>query len=372
MVRRDFLVGALAATAATGPAAAQTASAPAPPAPPAPPLPLSEVVARFASENNFSGTVLVERGGKLLHHQAYGLADRAFQIPAALDTRYHVASITKLFTAVLVLQRVEAGELTLDMTIRDALPAYVGEGAGKVTVRQLLNHTSGIQNMDNLPSFEAAQKAGIPTYQLPHASDALLAAYASGTLVAEPGKAFDYNNADYVILGKIVERAAGAPYDGVLRERILGPLGMADSGMMLQQEITPRLAPTYFKDGDKPLINDLPVYIENWYAAGGMTSTTGDLLTFAHALYGGKLLKPASLAALLTPGLDDYGFGQWVFDLKVDGVPHRVAQRPGRIMGANTTLLRFLNDDLTVIILSNTNQTDIDAFSFKIGRTVLG
>lgn len=368
MHRRDFLVAAL-TTAAAGPALAQ--AGPAPASPTSPPTPLPDVIAGYAAENSFSGSVLVQQGGQQLYHRAFGLADRALAVPASTGTRYRIASITKLFTAVLVMRQVEAGKVTLDTTIKTALPAWTGEGAGKVTIRHLLTHTSGIQNMDNLPSFEAAQKEGIPSYQLPHTSDELLARYASGKQVAEPGKVFDYNNADYVILGKIIERAAGAPYDQVLAREITGPLGMARTGLQRQQDITPGLASTYYRDGDKPLINDLPVYIENWYAAGGMSSTTTDLLAFSNALHGGRLLRPDSLKALLTPGLDDYGFGQWVFDLKVKGAPHRVAQRPGRIMGANATLLRFLDDDLTVIILSNTNQTDIDAFSFKIGRAAL-
>lgn len=363
MDRRHFMAGATLALSA-GPAAAAGKPTPAPP--------LAATVSAFARDKGFNGTVLVERRGAVLHHRGYGLADRAFAVPCARDTRYRIASITKLFTAAMVMQLVDEGRLTLDTTVREVLPGWKGEGAGVIRVRQLLNHTSGLANMDNLPSFAAAQASGIPAYQLPHTSDDLLALYASGKQVAEPGKAFDYNNADYVVLGKMIEARDGATYDASLARRITGPLALADTGLVHQQDIAPRLAATYYKDGDKPLINDLPVYMENWYAAGGMASTTSDLARFAAALYGGRLVKAASLKAMLTPGLDDYGFGQWAFDLKVKGVPHRVAQRPGRIMGANASLLRFLDDDVTVVILANTNVTDIDAMSFAIGRVVVG
>lgn len=183
----------------------------------------------------------------------------------------------------------------------------------------------------------------------------------------EPGSGFEYNNADYVILGKIVETADGTSWEQVLDRRILAPLGLRYTGLLRQERILPGLAATYYRDGDKPLINDMPVYMQNWYAAGGMYSQTGDLLIFASALYGGRLIGAEQLAAMLTPGLDDYGFGLWIASLKVGAARHRFAQRPGSIMGANTTLLHRL----TIVILGNTNIADIDAFGFDIARRML-
>lgn len=361
MHRRQFLAaGGLSLAAAPATAGSR-----------APGSKLGAIVAEHAAKSGFSGTVLVEHRGQVLLHQGFGLADRAHAVPCRRDTRYRVASITKLFTSVMVMRLVEQSRLGLDDTIGARLPAYKGEGRDRVRIRQLLNHTSGIANPDSaIGNFEQAQREGIPAFQLPHSSDQLLDLYASGKLVKEPGAAFDYNNADYILLGKIIERVTGLAYDRALRQ-MLAPLGMRSTGLLFQKDITPDLASTYFKTPEGALINDLPVYPENWYAAGGACSTTADVLTFARALYGGRLLAPESLRQLLAPGLDDYGFGLWIFDLKVEGVPHRVAQRPGRIMGANAALLRFLNDDLTVVILANTNITDTDELSFKIGRAVL-
>jgi CubicO group peptidase (beta-lactamase class C family) len=142
--------------------------------------------------------------------------------------------------------------------------------------------------------------------------------------------------------------------------------------MLHQQDIVSNLASTYFLRGDtKQFINDIPVYMENWYAAGGMYSTTSDLLKFANALYGYKLLKRETLNLMLKPGLDQYGYGLWIFSLKSGGKQYRVAQRPGGIMGANGVVLRFVDKDLTIILLSNTNMTDVDAFSFLIGRALI-
>lgn len=141
--------------------------------------------------------------------------------------------------------------------------------------------------------------------------------------------------------------------------------------MASSARIVPRLARTYFKEGALPLTPDMPVYDENWYAAGGLYSTADDLLAFANALYSGQLLSGVSLRRLVTPGLDNYGFGQWVSTLKIDGRDHPFAQRPGRIMGTNTLLLRMLDDDVTIVILGNTNLVDTDKLGLGLARRVL-
>lgn len=301
-----------------------------------------------------------------------GLADRAFAVRSEPETAYRIASITKLFTAVLVMRLVAAGRVNLDAPIATYLAAYKGPGAGRVTIRQLLNHTSGIENFDkSLTSFAEAARTGMSAYQIPHSPQELMDRFASGPLVHEPGTTFDYNNADYVILGQIIEALEGLPYERVVSRDILVPLNMTMTGLAEQQRIIPRLAPTYYKDEDSPLVNDMPTYGQNWYAAGGMYSTVDDLEVFAAGLYEGRLLPTEAVEVLLTPGLDEYGFGQWVSELDVNGRKHRFAQRPGRIMGANTLLLRMLDDDLTIVILANTNLVDTDKLGFQIARQVL-
>jgi CubicO group peptidase (beta-lactamase class C family) len=333
---------------------------------------LETTIRDYARENNFNGTILIQHKDKKIYHQSFGVADRSFNIPVNNDTKFKIASITKSFTAVLILQLYEQGKLDLHATIKTYLPGYTGEGAERVTIHNLLNHTSGIQNFDTIKSYQEAVRNGMEVYQLPHTTAELLTKYCSGKLVNEVGKVFDYNNADYIILGKIIEKITAKTFEQALKERILDPLGMTESGMLYQQDIIKNLANTYFETGEtKPLINDLPVYIENWYAAGGMYSTTADLLKFSNALYGSKLLKPQTLNLMLKPGLDNYGYGLWIASIEIRGKQYRVAHRPGRIMGANVVLLCYLNEDLTIIILSNTNATDIDAFSFLIGRALI-
>ena len=327
----------------------------------------------YAKEHDFNGSILIQKDGEIRYARSFGLANIPFQVPNTLQTKYRIASITKLFTSVLILQLHEQGRIDLNGTIGTYLPDYAGEGAAKVTVHQLLNHTSGIANFDTVKDMETALKSGIPVYQLPRTSDELLETFSSGKLVNPPGQVFDYNNADYIVLGKIVERLHGKSYEQVLEEKILQPLKLENTGMLHQGDVLAGLADTYFFRPDlKALVNDLPVYPENWYAAGGMYSTVDDLLAFSNALFGGKLLEKESLALMFTPGLDDYGYGLWSYDMKIDDRKHRVVKRPGQIMGAQTQLFRFLDDGVTIIILSNTGTTDLDEFVAEIGKKVVG
>lgn len=355
--RFRFAVAAVALLLAVAPAAAR---APAPA--------LAQSIASFARAHDFSGTIMVRARGRTLFSRSFGLADRAFAVPAAADTRFRIASITKLFTAILILQLAQEERLDLDAPLRAALPDFPGEGGDRITIHQLLNHTSGLAQWDNVSSYQEAFANGVAQYQQPLTSEALLRRCCSAALARAPGSAFAYNNADYFVLGRIVERLTGKSFEAALAERILQPLRLDDTGMARWDAATPRLAPTYFyRDDTGALVSDMPVYWENWYAAGGMYSTAPDLARFADALYGGRLLRPDLLARLLRAGLDDYGYGLWSYSFTRNGRAHRVAKRPGSIMGANAVLYRLLDDEVTIVLLANTNRTDLDVFAQRIG-----
>ncbi|HEU4882028.1 MAG TPA: serine hydrolase domain-containing protein [Longimicrobium sp.] len=334
---------------------------------------LDSMIHAYAREHDFSGTILVARSGQALYRGSFGVAERAFGTPADDSTRYRVASITKLFTSVLVLQLHQEGRLDVNATIGTYLPDYPGQGADRVTLHQLLNHTSGLENFDREQSFQEAVENGLERYQKPHTTDALLARCCSGPLAGEPGAAFNYNNADYIVLGKVIERVTGKPYTQVLEERILRPLGLRETGMMRYNTILPRLASTYFYPDDTGKgIPDLPVYWENWYAAGGMYSTAPDLLVFADALFGGdRLLGEDARRRLLAPALDEYGYGLWSYSFERGGRRYRVAKRPGSIMGSNAVLYRLLDLDATIILLANTNRADLDQFAQRIANVLV-
>jgi CubicO group peptidase (beta-lactamase class C family) len=115
----------------------------------------------------------------------------------------------------------------------------------------------------------------------------------------------------------------------------------------------------------------MPVYYENWWAAAGMYSSADDLRRFADALFGGRLLKPATLERMLRPGLDDYGYGLWSYRVVRGGHSHRVAKRPGRIMGANAVLYRLLDRPATIVLVANSNRTDLDILAQHIADLLM-
>ena len=330
--------------------------------------PVEEFVEAYAKQHEFHGVVAIGRGGKRTYAKGFGWANLAFKVPSTVEGKYKIASITKLFTSTLILQLRDRGKLGLDKTIKVYLPSYAGPAGDKVTVQELLDHTSGIDNMDKVKSAAEAIRDGLPAYQTPWTTDQLLAKFCSGPLVHAPGTKFDYNNADYVILGKIIEQVYGKPYEQVVKEQILDPLHMVDTGMAHADVVIPGLADTYFMTEDHRLMPDLPVYPEYWYAAGGMYSTAQDLLTFANALFSNKLISAASLALMIKPGLDDYGFGAWTYDATIGGKKYHIVKRPGQIMGAQGQFYHFMAPDLTIIILSNVGNTDLDELVAQIGK----
>ncbi|MBV7531367.1 serine hydrolase [Chitinophaga sp. sic0106] len=322
----------------------------------------------ITEKGHFNGTILLENEFSPVYRKSFGLANMAFNIPNTANTKYKIASITKAFTAVLVLQLYERGLIRLDTSISTYLPDYKGPAARQVTIRQLLNMTSGMKNMDAGITLESVLKNGMPQYQLPHSNREMLTLYASDSLLRSPGRQFDYNNADYIVLGQLIEAVTRKTFEEQLHSAILQPLGMQESGMASQEKIIDNLADTYFYREDlKSLVNDLPAYINNWYAAGAMYSTVNDIAKFSNALFSGKLLQPATMEQMFHSGLDEYGLGVWVYKkYAINGHDYTIIKRPGSIMGAQAMLFHVLEAKTTIIILSNTANVDMDQFAARI------
>ena len=329
-------------------------------------------VDEYANAHHYSGSILIQWHDKSRLARSYGLASVPFRVPNTQQTRYKIASVTKLFTSVLVLQLYEQHKLDLNQPIKTYLPDYPGDAGGTITIEQLLHHTSGLPSFDAITDQASALRDGIPVYQLPHTSDQLMAQFSRRPPTDVPGKAFHYNNADYVVLGKIIERMYHQPYEQVVQERILDPLHMTDSGVLHHGDIVDRLADTYwYPDDRKVLSRDLPVYPENWYAAGAMYATTDDLMKFADALFGYRLIASDALKKMIEPGLDEYGDGMWSYTITANGVPHAVIKRPGLIMGAQAQFFHVMDQDITIIMLGNTNVVDSDAFVEAIAKRAI-
>lgn len=328
---------------------------------------LKSFINSYVTKNGFDGTILVQQDSAIIYQESFGIADRRFNIPITRETIYNIASITKAFTAVLILQLVEEGKLELNKPFKTYLPEYPDQVSLKVTLHQLLNHNSGIVLIDTVSSVDNAMKYGLGIFQVPHTSDQILRSFWDKPLANEPGTKFNYNNADYIILGKIIEKIYHKTYEEVLYEKILRPLDMHNSGVMHEKDIIKNLASTYFKDNNSAIfINSIPMFRENWYAAGAMYCSPLDLLKFSNALYGLKLINKRSLDLMLTPGLDNYGYGVWINGKSEE----RRMERYGQIMGINAVWMKFLNNSTTIIILSNTNVANLGELALKIKMNV--
>jgi D-alanyl-D-alanine carboxypeptidase len=335
--------------------------------------PIPVIAKEYAKAHNFSGTLLVARNGTVLDRESFGLANQPFAVQNSPDTRYRVASITKAFTAVLTLQLVQEGKLRLSDTVTTYLPDFSGEGGNAITLHDLLHHTSGLPNPDRATrTYEEALQKGLPQYEAPQTPSSFVKRFCTGKLTNPVGSAFDYNNCDFIVLGEIISRITGMSYEQALKTKLLSPLHMESSGLAHEADILPRLANTYFRPGaSQPLRSDFAMYPENMSAAGAMYSTVDDLSVFGSALFSGQLLDEKSLDEMMTPGLDNYGDGIWVQRYEIAGRKRRAFERYGTSMGANALLTIFPEDGLAIILLSNTNETDLGEFRLAIARAAI-
>ncbi|GAA4203792.1 hypothetical protein GCM10022289_20620 [Pedobacter jeongneungensis] len=323
----------------------------------------------YANHHQFNGTILIKKDAKIIYHQSFGVAERSFNLPVKNDTKYQICSITKTFTAVLILQLMEQGKIDLDKKINTYLPSYKGESGSKVSIRQLLNHTSGMKNTDTA-SDANFMRYGIGFYHRPYTLEEIVDNFCSNPLINEPGEKFDYNNGEYMILGRILEIIYKKPFEQILEEQILIPLHMNNSGIINHYKLIPNLATAYYKGKDFKLIPNIPIYVEDFSSAGAMYSCTADLIKFNDALFSYQLIKQQTLNQLLTPGLDDYGYSVWIRDYKGSNQKYKRMERYGRIQGANCVWFHYLNHNVSIIILSNTNLTDLGDFASKLGKIV--
>lgn len=305
-------------------------------------------------------SVAIVRNGKVAYAKGFGLADMQNDVKARPDTVYRIGSVTKQFTATMIMQLVQEGKLALDDPMRKHLPD-LPEAWDKVTVRHLLNHTSGIPSYTGLPDMMAK------TVRQPVAPRGIVATVEKMPLEFEPGSQWRYNNSAYEILGLLIEKYDGRPFEKSLQERILKPLGMDQTYFTSQSTIVKRRAQGYSPRGRAVFNAD---FLDmSWpYAAGSMESTVLDLAKWDAALYGDRILPQSVLRQMwtrtrLTTGKEqDYGFGWDVKD--VNG--NRVIAHNGGIHGFISNIRRVPEKGLTVVVLTNSDGSDCDGITTRL------
>lgn len=253
-------------------------------------------VTAIASAANLAGEIAIADQTGPVTDRTIGLADRGMQQAHRPGARWLWASVTKQLTAVLVMQQVEAGTLSLDGTIHHYLPDFAGATGDTVTLRQLLQHLSGLPNPDGTP----AAAGDVPTFYTDTgagiANTPRALGFCSGAPTASPGTGFSYNNCDYLVLGAILERVTGKPYARLVADRIAKPLRLRSLRVARHGVLRGgSAAATGYTAGGKPYP---AINVATFGAAGALTGTARDLIKFDRALAGGKLLTPESRVLL--------------------------------------------------------------------------
>jgi CubicO group peptidase (beta-lactamase class C family) len=332
---------------------------------------LAEHVDRIAHEV-LSGpaagmSVAVARDGRTILARGYGLANVEDSVAVTPGTVFHIDSISKNILAGAVLQLVEEGKLSLDDDVRKYVPEAPTQGH-RVTVRQLLNHTSGIYSYTSLPNSDDNERLDLTHEQL-------LASIKGKPFDFEPGTRWRYDNSGFYLAGMVVERVTKQEYGAYIREHLFKPLGMTTASLCNARMIVPHLATGYAaEDG---VLTRAPFI--SWslaWAPGSVCATATDLLTWQAALDSGHVLRPETLALMRTPTTVadgtkiDYGFGTRLGAL--DG--HRIVGHTGSGGGFRSALLSFPDDHLTIAVLMNMDNPSQSplAVAAQIARKALG
>jgi CubicO group peptidase (beta-lactamase class C family) len=327
---------------------------------------IAQVMQSHGTAGEFSGSVLVARDGRILYQHAFGYANIEWKIPNDLQTKFEIGSMTKQFTALLVLQFVNEGKIELDGHLSDYLPYYRKDTGNRVTIRELLSHTSGIPNFISAPGFLDGP-ASRTTYTVTDFAQK----YCGGDLEFEPGTRFHYSNSGYFLLGAVLEQVSGISYEQLLKDRIFKPVGMNDSGYAHSETIIAHRASGYERSSNG-LQNARFYDMSIPFAAGALYSTVGDLLLWDQALYGERLL-PANLRDLLfKPNLENYGFGWGILVPKPDS-PQRgetVLMHGGAIFGFQSVIERIPKEKELIVLLDNMDSPKLLEIALEIRRVL--
>ncbi|MEM6264141.1 MAG: serine hydrolase domain-containing protein [Bacteroidota bacterium] len=311
---------------------------------------ISKIVQMSVDQNMFEGTVLIAEKGEIVYHQAFGHKDAKQEQPIGIDTHFGIASITKMITAMVVLQLVEEGKFKLTDNLAELLPEYDIPKAKKITLHHLLLHISGLPNEPDALYQQVLAPKEVATQTLASSTNRL-------------GK-FNYANIDYILLGLIIEKVDGKPWHESVKERILVKTDMQQTGFLAKGDYPENFAFTFSIDGEQKRQSDPLFHIENFYAAGCMYATAADLLKLDQAMYTEELISEASRELMFTsyPEYNYTGYSVWTYSYPFAASKPRIMERRGGILGSNSVMVRMLDTNQTIIILSNNDQFNPDSF----------
>jgi D-alanyl-D-alanine carboxypeptidase len=322
---------------------------------------------RAAAADEFSGAVLLARNDQILFSKAYGLANKDTKTPNAVDTKFNIGSMSKMFTAVAVAQLAERGKLSFTDTVGKLVPSYPNKDvAAKVTVHHLLTHTSGLGNYQNDTYFSNLEKMRTVADLLP--------LFVDEPLDFEPGTSWQYSNSGYVVLGLIIEKLSGRDYFEYVKENIFKPAGMVNTDSYEIDKGVPNLALGYTKTrSDASGARQRNRRPAKGSPAGGGYSTVEDMLKFSLALRGNKLLSQKYTELVMKGQVETTGprgsYGYGFRNRMVDG--RHIVGHSGGAPGIGANFDMFPEAGYTAVVLTNYDQPAMSAVVTKL-REVVG
>jgi CubicO group peptidase (beta-lactamase class C family) len=302
---------------------------------------INEVLKAYTKQNSFNGTVLVARQGIVLLDKGYGYKNIQAKTLNDSNTIYQIGSLTKQFTAIIILQFQEQ----LKLSVSDPLSKYIPDypNGDRITIEHLLTHTSGIVNYTKDELFMANNAIN------PISIEDLIRRFKNLPLEFTPGEKYSYSNSGYILLGYIIQKISGKSYFEVVKENIFQPLGMNHSGFDFKALKNSDKATGYLRLTQK--INKPAPTVDSTvsFSAGGIYTTVGDLYKWDRALYTEKIISSASLQKAFTPYKANYGYG-WVIDSTFG---KKVLMHEGGIFGFVSFIGRIPADEICIILLDN-------------------
>jgi CubicO group peptidase (beta-lactamase class C family) len=315
---------------------------------------LSAMMQAYHNYNMFDGAVLVAENGKIIYKDAFGLANREWNITNRTDTKFMIGSVSKPLTATLVLIQVQKGLLALDKTIEDYLPEFKNKPAAAVTIRQLLSHTSGIPNYDIIKDF-------FPRISRQNFTrEDYIKIFIDSALAFKPGTHYAYSSWGYFTLGYIMERVTNKTYAQLMAGDIFKKIGMSNSGSYYHTQIVPNRATGYDYSFGGYTSSDFRDQ-SNTMGTGDLYSTVEDLFKFHLALSNNSLLNAALMEQMFTPGIElaQYGYGWFNRQFKYTATDSAMSNfHLGMTDGFISFIRRIPATNSVVVILCNSSPTD--------------
>jgi CubicO group peptidase (beta-lactamase class C family) len=314
---------------------------------------IDELVRTYVKRGKFNGSVLVAENGEVIYKNGFGHANMEWDIPNQPDTKFRLASVSKQFTSMLIMQLVAEGKIDLNVPISTYLPDYPKKNAEIITVHHLLSHTSGIPSYTSFDNYRDIMRNPIGV-------DKLIQLFADSALEFTPGERFSYSNSGYALLGKIIEKVSGKTYEEMAQEKIFTPLGMTNSGYDNNDPVIKNRAAGYYKRAGA-FVNADFIDMSVPYSAGALYSTVEDLFLWDQALYTEKLLPKEYLDLLFKEHIaawdNFYGYGWEISKMQLGNSNYQIATigHGGGINGFNTQITRFPESKSSVILLNNTS-----------------